>query len=155
MNLETWKKLGEQNGGTKNVTIDCSSSTKVLYKELVRGLGSRDNNFFWWLIKKINFTLFILVVNQIHNLHKCCGILLTPLRWLKQIKRTVAFDVTTRFNPIQQSTAMYNSHILNVRNTTINVTKRSTNRSTMNNQLKHSKYTVVFLLSLRKAVFLH
>ena len=56
----------------------------------------------------------------------CCGILLTPLRWFKQIKRTVSFDVTTRFNAIQQSTAMYNSHIFNVRNTTINVTKRST-----------------------------
>ena len=66
-----------------------------------------------------------------------------PARWFKQIKRTVSFDVTTRFNAIQQSTAMYNSHILNVRNTTIN------------DQLKHSKYTVVFLLSLRKAVFLH
>ena len=60
----------------------------------------------------------------------CCGILLTPLRWFKQIKRTVSFDVTTRFNPIQQSTAMYNSHILNVRNTAINVTKRSTINST-------------------------
>ena len=24
----------------------------VSYKELLRGLGSRDNNFFWWLIKK-------------------------------------------------------------------------------------------------------
>ena len=42
------------------------------------------------------------------------------LRWFKQIKRTVSFDVTTRFNPIQQSTAMYNSHIFNGRNTTIN-----------------------------------
>ena len=66
-----------------------------------------------------------------------------PARWFKQIKRTVSFDVTTRFNPIQQSTAMYNSHILNVRNTTINVTKRSTinesinvtKRSTINDQL--------------------
>ena len=76
-------------------------------------------------------------------LKQCCGIVLTPLRWFKQIKRTVSFDVTTRFNPIQQSTAMYNSHIFNGRNTTIN------------DQLKHSKYTVVFLLSLRKAVFLH
>ena len=81
----------------------------------------------------------------------CCGILLTSLHWFKQIKRTVSFDVTTRFNAIQQSTAMYNSHIFNGRNTTINVTKRST----INDQLKHSKYTVVFLLSLRKAVFLH
>ena len=81
----------------------------------------------------------------------CCGILLTPLRWLKQIKRTVSFDVTTRFNAIQQSTAMYNSHTFNVRKTTIN---ESIN-STINYQLKHSKYTVVFLLSLRKAVFLH
>ena len=83
-------------------------------------------------------------------LARCCGILLTPLRWFKQIKRTVSFDVTTRFNAIQQSIAMYNSHILNARNTTINVTKRSTINST---KLKHSKYTVVFLLSLRKAVF--
>ena len=58
--------------------------------------------------------------------YQCCGILLTPLRWFKQIKRTVSFDVTTRFNAIQRSTAMYNSHIFNVRNTTINVTKRST-----------------------------
>ena len=56
----------------------------------------------------------------------CCGILLTPLRWFKQIKRTVSFDVTTRFNAIQQSTAMHNSHIFNGRNTTINVTERST-----------------------------
>ena len=39
--------------------------------------------------------------------------------WFKQIKRTVSFDVTTRFNAIQQSTAMYNSHIFNVRNTTL------------------------------------
>ena len=39
---------------------------------------------------------------------------------------TVSFNVTTRFNPIQQSIAMYNSHIFNVRNTTIKVTKRST-----------------------------
>ena len=62
----------------------------------------------------------------------CGGILLTPLRWFKQIKRTVSFDVTTRFNPIQQSTAMYNSHILNVRNTTINVTKRSTINDQLN-----------------------
>ena len=62
----------------------------------------------------------------------CCGILLTPLRWFKQIKRTVSFDVTTRFNAIQQSTAMYNSHILNVRNTTINVTKRSTINESIN-----------------------
>ena len=66
------------------------------------------------------------------NLYQCCGILLTPLRWFKQIKRTVSFDVTTRFNPIQQSTAMYNSHILNVRNTTINVTKRSTINESIN-----------------------
>ena len=61
----------------------------------------------------------------------CCGILLTPLRWFKQIKRTVSFDVTIRFNAIQQSTAMYNSHIFNV----------VTQRSTINDQLKHSKYT--------------
>ena len=53
-------------------------------------------------------------------LKQCCGIVLTPLRWFKQIKRTVSFNVTTRFNPIQQSTAMYNSHIFNGRNTTIN-----------------------------------
>ena len=78
-------------------------------------------------------------------------ILLAPLRWFKQIKGTVSFDVTTRFNAIQQSTVMYNSHIFNVRNTTINVTKRST----INDPLKHSKYTVVLLLSLGKAVFLH
>ena len=84
-----------------------------------------------------------LAVSNIFNF--CCGILLTPLRWFKQIKRTVCFDVTTRFNAIQQSTAIYNSHIFNVRNATINVTKRST----INDQLKHSKYTVVFLLSLR------
>ena len=57
---------------------------------------------------------------------KCCGILLTPLRWFKQIKRNVSFDVTTRFNAIQRSTAMYNSHIFDGRNTTIKVTKRST-----------------------------
>ena len=62
----------------------------------------------------------------------CCGILITMLRWFEQVKRTVAFDVTTRFNPIQQSTAMYNSHILNVRNTTINVTKRSTINESIN-----------------------
>ena len=66
---------------SESVTIDCSSSTfraqtdalfkgwnghhssstypsepkkvrVVSYKELLRGLGSRDNNFFWWLIKK-------------------------------------------------------------------------------------------------------
>ena len=50
------------------------------------------------------------------SIGRCCGILLTPLRWFKQIKRTVSFYVTTRFNAIQQSTAMYNSHIFNVRN---------------------------------------
>ena len=33
-----------------------------------------------------------------------------PARWFKQIKGTVSFDVTTPFNPIQQSTAKYNSH---------------------------------------------
>ena len=38
-NLETWKKLGEKNGGTENVTIDCSSSTvtaqtDILFKAL-------------------------------------------------------------------------------------------------------------------------
>ena len=33
----------------------------VSWKELLRGLGSRDNTFFW---------LFILVLNQIHSLHK-------------------------------------------------------------------------------------
>ena len=43
-----------------------------------------------------------------------------PARWFKQIKRTLSFDVTTPFNPIQQSTAKYNSHIFNGRNTTIN-----------------------------------
>ena len=50
----------------------------------------------------------------------CCGILITPLRWFKQIKRTVSFHVTTRFNKIRRSTAMYNPHIFNGRNTTIN-----------------------------------
>ena len=45
---------------------------------------------------------------------------LKPAHWFKQIKRTVSFDVTTRFNPIQQSTAAYNSHLFNGRNTTIN-----------------------------------
>ena len=50
-----------------------------------------------------------------------------PASWFKQIKRTVSFDVTARFNPIQQSTAMYNSHrTFNCRNTTIN-DQRSTN----------------------------
>ena len=56
----------------------------------------------------------------------------SPARWFKQIKRTVSFDVTTPFNPIQRSTAMYNSHIFNVRNTTINVTKRSTINESIN-----------------------
>ena len=46
----------------------------------------------------------------------CCGILITMLRCFEQVKRTVSFDVTTRFNPIQQSTAMYNPHIFNGRN---------------------------------------
>ena len=64
-----------------------------------------------------------------------CGILLTPLLWFEQIKRTVSFDVTTRFNAIQQSTAMYNSHIFNVRNTTINVTKRSTINESINSNI--------------------
>ena len=50
----------------------------------------------------------------------CCGILITPLRWFKQIKRTVSFHVTTRFNKIRRSTAMYNPHIFNGCNTTIN-----------------------------------
>ena len=36
-------------------------------------------------------------------------------RWFKQIKRTVYFYVTTRFNPNKQSTAMYNSHVENVK----------------------------------------
>ena len=58
--------------------------------------------------------------HSMRGLKVCCGILLTPLRWFKQIKRTVSFDVTTRFNAIQKSTAMYNSHIFNGRNTTIN-----------------------------------
>ena len=53
----------------------------------------------------------------------CCRIILTLLRWFKQVKRTVSFDVTKGFNAIQQSAAMYNSHIFNVRNTTINLTK--------------------------------
>ena len=88
----------------------------------------RTQEFFWELISTCTY-----VLRNSFN----------PARWLKQIKRTVSFDVTARFNPIQQSTAMYNSHIFNGRNTTIN------------DQLKHSKYTVVFLLSLRKAVFLH
>ena len=62
-----------------------------------------------------------------------------PARWFKQIKRTVSFDVTTPFNPIQQSTAKYNSHIFNGRNTTINDQCNSTD-----DQLTHSKYTEVF-----------
>ena len=93
--------------------------------------------------------------DEFNSYSLCCGILLTPLRWFKQIKRTVSFDVTTRFNAIQQSTAIYNSHVFNGRNTTINVTKRSTINDQRIDQLKHSKYTVIFLLSLRKAVFLH
>ena len=43
-----------------------------------------------------------------------------PARWFKKTKRTVSFGVKVRFNPIQQSTAMYNSHTVNSRNTTIN-----------------------------------
>ena len=49
-----------------------------------------------------------------------------PARWFKQIKRTVSFDVTTRFNPIQQSTGKYNSHIFNGHKTTINDQRNST-----------------------------
>ena len=82
------------------------------------------------------FNLEIVSLDLVNTRKDCCGILLTPLRCFKQIKRTVSFDVTTRFNAIQQSTAMYNSHIFNVRNTTIKVTKRSTinvtKRSTIN-----------------------
>ena len=66
---------------------------------------------------------------------------LKPAHWFKQIKRTVSFDATTRFNPIQQSTAAYNSHLFNGRNTTID------------DQLSYSKYTEVLLLSLCKAYF--
>ena len=63
-----------------------------------------------------------------------------PARWFKQIKRTLSFDVTTPFNPIQQSAAKYNSHIFNGRNnTTINDQRNSTD-----DQLTHSKYTEVF-----------
>ena len=64
-----------------------------------------------------------------------------PARWFKQIKKTVSFDVTTPFNPIQQSTAKYNSHIFNGRNynTTINDQRNSTD-----DQVTHSKYTEVF-----------
>ena len=64
----------------KNVTIDYSSSTfkaqtdslfKTLNGEMVTTLNQlRDINLFWWLIKKNNFTLFILVVNQLYNLLK-------------------------------------------------------------------------------------
>ena len=49
-----------------------------------------------------------------------------PTRWFEQIKRNVSFDVTTQFNPNQQSIAIYNSHIFNGRNATIN-DQRSTN----------------------------
>ena len=64
-----------------------------------------------------------------------------PARWFKQIKKTVSFDVTTPFNPIQQSTAKNNSHIFNGRNynTTINDQRNSTD-----DQVTHSKYTEVF-----------
>ena len=80
----------------------------------------------------LTFFLDILYLNPARRT-RCCGILLTPLRRFKQIKRTVSFDVSTRLNAIQQSTAMYNSHIFNGRNTTINVTKRSTiNESPIN-----------------------
>ena len=48
------------------------------------------------------------------------------------MKKTVYFDVTSRFNPNQQSIAIYNSHIFNDRNTTIK------------DQLIHSKYTEFF-----------
>ena len=97
-----------------------------------------------------------------------------PARWFKQTKRTVSFDVKARFNPIQQSTAMYNSHIFNSRITTINVAcvkrgrgrgiwaresawhvvsrpnflhipfRTSATQATINDQLTHSKYTEVF-----------
>ena len=43
-----------------------------------------------------------------------------PARWFKKTKRTVSFGVKARFNPIQQSTAMYNSHMVNSRDTMIN-----------------------------------
>ena len=49
-----------------------------------------------------------------------------PTRWFEQIKRNVSFDVTTQFNSNQQSIAIYNSHIFNGRNATIN-DQRSTN----------------------------
>ena len=50
----------------------------------------------------------------------------SPARWFKQIRRTVSFDVITRFTPSQQSIAIYNSHIFNGRNTAIKA-QRSTN----------------------------
>ena len=43
-----------------------------------------------------------------------------PLAGSNKPRRTVSFGVKARFNPIQLSTAMYNSHIFNSRNTTIN-----------------------------------
>ena len=59
-----------------------------------------------------------------------------PARWFKQIKRTLSSDVTTRFNPNQQSIGY------TILTSTV-VTQRS------------SRDTEIFLLSLRKAVFLH
>ena len=59
-----------------------------------------------------------------------------PARWFKQIKRTVSFAVTTRFNPNHQSIAIYNSHIFNGRKTTIK------------DQPIHCKYTEVFFYYL-------
>ena len=53
-----------------------------------------------------------------------------PTRWFEQIKRTVSFDVTTQFNPNQQSIAIYNSHIFSGRNT---------QRSTTNDQLTRTE----------------
>ena len=57
-----------------------------------------------------------------------------PTRWFEQIKRNVSFDVTTQFNSNQQSIAIYNSHIFNGRNATIN-----DQRSTTNDQLTHTE----------------
>ena len=59
-----------------------------------------------------------------------------PAPWFKQIKRTLSSDVTTRFNPNQQ----YIGYTIL---TSTVVTQRS------------SRDTEIYLLSLRKAVFLY
>ena len=48
LNLETWKKLEKKNVGTKNVTVDCSSSTftaqtDILFKSLKGEMGTTLN----------------------------------------------------------------------------------------------------------------